>query len=71
MYNIDKREESCEVVKEGRLVAWYRLRDQGIDIDPQNINREVVMVNGARDKPNEQETFAKFASSAAAQPSGK
>lgn len=38
MYNIDKREEAVEVVKEGRLIAWYKLRDQGIEIDPLNIN---------------------------------
>lgn len=38
MYNIDKNEEAAEVIKEGRLVAWYRLRDQGIEIDQQNIN---------------------------------
>jgi len=33
MYNIDKNEEAADVIKEGRLVAWYRLRDQGIEID--------------------------------------
>lgn len=38
MYNIDKRDESVEVVKEGRMIAWYKLRDQGIEIDPLNIN---------------------------------
>jgi hypothetical protein len=27
MYNIDKREEAVEVVKEGRMIAWYKLRD--------------------------------------------
>jgi len=27
MYNIDKREEAIEVVKEGRMIAWYKLRD--------------------------------------------
>lgn len=34
MYNIDKREESVEVIKEGRMIVWYKLRDQGIEIDP-------------------------------------
>jgi hypothetical protein len=34
MYNIDKREEAVEVVKEGRMIAWYKLRDQGIEIIP-------------------------------------
>jgi len=38
MYNIDKSEEAAEIIKEGRLIAWYRLRDQGIEIDQQNIN---------------------------------
>ena len=38
MYDIDKREESLQIVKEGRMIAWYKLRDQGIEIDPQNIN---------------------------------
>lgn len=33
MYNIDKSEEAGDVVKEGRLIVWYRLRDQGIEID--------------------------------------
>ena len=27
MYNLDKSDEACGVVKEGRLIAWYRLRD--------------------------------------------
>ena len=27
MYNIDKREEAVDVIKEGRLIAWYKLRD--------------------------------------------
>jgi len=27
MYNIDKSEEAGDVVKEGRLICWYRLRD--------------------------------------------
>ncbi len=33
IYNIDKSEKACEIIKEGRLMAWYRLRDQGIEID--------------------------------------
>jgi hypothetical protein len=33
MYNIDKSEEAGDVVKEGRLIVWYRLRDQGVEID--------------------------------------
>lgn len=55
MYNIDKRIESCEVVKEGRLLAWYRLRDQGIEIDPLNINKTgSVLVNSERKKVSEE-----------------
>jgi hypothetical protein len=38
MYNIDKRDEAIEVIKEGRMIVWYKLRDYGIEIDPQNIN---------------------------------
>jgi hypothetical protein len=38
MYNIDKRDEAVEVVKEGRMIVWYKLRDYGIEIDAQNIN---------------------------------
>jgi len=39
MYDLDKREEAIDVVKEGRLIAWYKLRDQGIEIDQQNLNQ--------------------------------
>jgi hypothetical protein len=39
MYDLDKREEAIEIVKEGRLIAWYKLRDQGIEIDQQNLNQ--------------------------------
>lgn len=38
MYNIDKSEEAGDVVKEGRLICWYRLRDQGVEIDQHDIN---------------------------------
>lgn len=49
MYNIDKREEAVEVVKEGRMIAWYKLRDQGIEIDPQNINASTdVYIDASR-----------------------
>lgn len=33
LYTMNKRDEACEIVKEGRKIAWYRLRDQGIEID--------------------------------------
>lgn len=39
MYDLDKREEAIDIVKEGRLIAWYKLRDQGIEIDQQNLNQ--------------------------------
>ena len=32
LYNLGKNDEACEIVKEGRKIAWYRLRDQGIEI---------------------------------------
>ena len=38
LYKLRESDEACKVIKEGRLIAWYRLRDQGIEIDPQNIN---------------------------------
>lgn len=38
MYNKDKRSECCDVIKEARLLIWYKLRDYGLDLDPQNIN---------------------------------
>ena len=33
LYNLGKSEDACNVVKEGRKIAWYRLRDQGIEIE--------------------------------------
>ena len=30
---MNKCDEACEIIKEGRKIAWYRLRDQGIEID--------------------------------------
>ena len=38
LYKLRQSDEACKVIKEGRLIAWYRLRDQGIEIDQQNIN---------------------------------
>lgn len=55
MYNKDRRSESNEVVKEGRMIIWYKLRDEGLDLDPQNINfYGDVKVNKQRVKPNEE-----------------
>jgi len=33
LYNLGKQDDACNIVKEGRKIAWYRLRDQGIEID--------------------------------------
>lgn len=60
MYNKDRRSEANDIVKEGRLIMWYKLRDYGLDLDPQNINfKGDVKVNKQRAKPNE-EVLAQF-----------
>jgi hypothetical protein len=48
-------------MKEGRTIVWLRLRDYGIDLEPQNVNfrGNEVKVNKARSKPNE-EVLAQF-----------
>lgn len=33
-YLDDKKNEAIEVVKEGRMLSWYKLRDVGIEIEP-------------------------------------
>lgn len=33
LFKMRQSDEACKVIKEGRLIAWYRLRDQGIEID--------------------------------------
>ena len=54
MYNKDRRSEANEVVKEGRLIIWYKLRDYGIDLEPQNINFKTdIKVNKSRAKLTE------------------
>ena len=66
LYNMGKKDEACEIVKEGRKIAWYRLRDQGIEIDQQNINSATdILVQNDRKKPNE-DALAGYASQAAA-----
>jgi hypothetical protein len=70
MYNIDKRDEACDIVKEGRLLAWYKLRDQGIEIDMQNINcRGDVLVINDRKRPSE-DVLTQFANTPAAAAKG-
>lgn len=66
VYNKDKRLDCIELAKEGRAIVWLRLRDFGIDIDPQNVNfkGDQVKVNKARVKPNE-EVLAAFQSAPA------
>jgi hypothetical protein len=60
MYNKDRRAESSEIIKEGRLIMWYKIRDFGLDLDPQNINfKGDVRVNKSRPKPTE-EALAQF-----------
>ena len=60
MYDIDKRDEAVEIVKEGRMIAWYKLRDQGIEIDPQNINMASnVLIDGSR-KPYTDDALSSF-----------
>lgn len=44
LYNLGKQDDACNIVKEGRKIAWYRLRDQGIEIDQQNINKSVEVL---------------------------
>lgn len=48
-------------MKDGRTIVWLRLRDYGIDLEPQNVNIRGtdVKVNKARAKPNE-EVLAQF-----------
>lgn len=60
MYNIDKREEAVEVVKEGRMISWYKLRDQGIEIDPQNINSATDVLVDVNRKVLSEESLAAF-----------
>ena len=71
MYNKDHRNECTDVSKEGRTIIWLKLRDYGIDLEPQNINSKGdVKVNKSRVKPNE-ETLAQFQTSASTRPAGK
>jgi len=50
-----KSDEACEAVKEGRKIAWYRLRDQGIEIEAHNINKSGdVLVQNDRKKFSEE-----------------
>lgn len=55
MYNKDKRFDCIDVAKEGRTIVWLRLRDYGLDLEPQNLNfkGDLVKVNKSRAKPNE------------------
>jgi len=34
LYNRDRRQDSSDIMKEGRTIVWLRLRDYGIDLDP-------------------------------------
>lgn len=60
MYNIDKRDEAVEVIKEGRMLIWYKLRDFGIEIEPQNINSVTdVLIDQGR-KPLTEDAVSGF-----------
>lgn len=60
MYNIDKRDEALTVVKEGRMIAWYKLRDQGIEIDQQNINMATDVLVDMNRKVLTEDVLANF-----------
>lgn len=65
MYNKDKRYECADAAKEGRTIMWLKLKDYGIDLDPQNINFKTdVKVNKSRSKPDES-VLAQFQSAPA------
>jgi len=70
MYNIDKSEEAATVIQEGRRLAWFMLRSQGLkNIDQSNINGgEDVKVDAERKKIDDSAVNA-FASATA--PAGK
>jgi hypothetical protein len=54
LYNIDKREEAVEIIREARVLFWLKSRNNGVEIMPQDINsRGDVMVNADRKKPSE------------------
>ena len=54
LYNIDKREEAVEILKEARISFWMKCRTNGVEIIPQDINHwGDVMVNADRKRPTE------------------
>jgi hypothetical protein len=73
MYNIDKREEAVEVIKEGRMISWYKLRDQGIEIDRLNINSATDVLVDVNRKVLSDDSLSAFQTPviAAAAPGGK
>jgi hypothetical protein len=60
MYDIDKREEAVEVIKEGRLIAWYKLRDQGIEIESSNINKGGQVLVDNKRKPLSEDVLSAY-----------
>ena len=55
LYNIDKREEAVDLLREGRMNYWIKCRYNGIEIVPIDINqRGDVLVNADRKKPAEE-----------------
>lgn len=72
LYNLGKAEEATEAVKEGRKIAWYRLRDQGIEIDSQNINKAGdILVKNDRKKFSEEQLAGGSSAPATAQKNEK
>ena len=60
IYNKDKAYDCVDAAREGRSIVWLKLRDLGLDLEPQNINFKTdVKVNKSRTKPSE-EALAQF-----------
>ena len=61
LYNVDKREEAVEMLRQGRMYYWIKCRNNGVEIVPTDLNlRNDVMVNADRKKVNE-DAIAQFA----------
>ena len=70
IYNIDKSEEAADVIQEGRRLAWYMLRGQGLkNIDQSDINGEADVKVDANRKKIDDGSVSAFASASA--PVGK
>lgn len=55
LYNVDKRDEAVELLRQGRMDFWIKARNNGVEIVPTDINlRGEVMVNADRKKVTEE-----------------